>query len=297
MSNTVKMQHYVPRFYLRNFAADTSGSTPIVHCFDKPERNQFPTSISNIAGENYFYDIAEDPDQKFESRLAAIEGEFSQAYEILLDSEDLNALDANDRSAIAYSIAVQELRTRENREQLRDMFSKIRSRLEGMPMSDKMEDQMEELRDLDTDEGATRFQREFLQNNAWDLAEIVLEMKWVLYVNDTDMPYWTSDHPIVRHNDIDHSPYGSMGLQSKGIQIYFPLSPTVSLAFCDPTMFNFLQSKSEVEIHHVRFQNSLQVRESTRHVIANTDNFSMAEDFVEDYPKYAEPDRDRVFME
>lgn len=291
------MQHYVPQFYLENFAVDSSKSTPIVNCFDKTECNQFPTSVTNIAGENYFYDIPEDPNQEFESQLSAIEGEFSQAYETLLKHEDLNVLDGNDRSAIAYSVIIQELRTRENRERFRDMFSSIRSQVEDLPMTDEMEEQMAELRDLDTDKGATRFQREFLQNNAWDLAEIVLAMKWVLFINDTDMPYWTSDHPIVRHNHIDHSPYGNLGLKCKGIQIYLPLSPTVSLAFCDPTTFDQLPSKSRAELDGVRLQNSLQVRESTRHVIANTDNFSMAEAFLEDYPRYAELDRERISSE
>jgi hypothetical protein len=291
------MQHYVPRFYLRNFAADTSRSTPMVHCFDKPGGNQFPTSITNIGGENYFYDIPEDPDQEFESQLSAIEGEFSQAYDSLLDSEDLDALDENDRTAIAYSIAVQELRTRENREQLRDMLSKLCGELEEYPQTDEMAEQIEELRELGTEEGVSRFQRRSIKNNAWDLAEIILGMKWILLMNEISIPYWTSDHPIVRHNNIDHSPYGNLGLRTKGIQMYFPLSSSISLAFCDSTLFGHLQAKSSVDLDHVRFQNSLQVRESTRHVIANTDDFSMAEAFLDDYPEYAQRDRDRVSIE
>lgn len=297
MSDKVKMQHYVPRFYLRNFAADTSASTPTVHCFDKPSRRQFTTSITNVGGENYFYDIPEDPEQEFESQLAAIEGEFSDAYASLLSNGSLDGLDENDRSAIAYSIAIQELRTRENRERFREMVSKLREQLEGEAMTNDMEEQMEEIRELDTEEGVSRFQREFIQDNAWDLAEIILSMKWILFVNDTDMPYWTSDHPIVRHNHLDHSPYGNLGLQSEGIQVYFPLSPTVSIAFCDPVMFGHLPTKSSVDRDHVRFQNSLQIRESTRHVIASTSEFSMANEFLDDYPQYAELNRDRVSVE
>lgn len=300
MANTVKMQHYVPRFYLKNFAADTSRTTPVVNCFDKPSSNQFQTSITNIAGENYFYDIPEDPDQEFESQLAAIEGEFSQAYDSLLKHENLDALSENDRSAIAYSMVIQEMRTRENREHLRDMFSSLYEKLEGMPMTDEMESEMDVLRDLDTDEGATRFQRGMLEDHAWELAEIILAMKWALCINnteDTGMPFWTSDHPINRHNDTDHSPYGSLGLQCKGIQIHFPLSPTVSLIFYDPETFNWHPPKVSAKHENVIFQNSLQVRESTRHVISNTDDFSMAEDYLEENPEYADLDRDRVSVE
>ncbi len=45
-----------------------------------------------------------------------------------------------------------------------------------------------------------------------------------------------SDHPLGMHNQIDHSPYGSIGLAVKGIEMYLPLSPTLTLAMFCPSV-------------------------------------------------------------
>lgn len=300
MSQTVKMQHYVPQFYLEYFAVDPERDSPQVHCFSKPDRSQFQTGVGNIAGETYFYELP--GDQPFENALADIEGEFCEAYDQLLDNRSLDGLDENDRSAIAYSIAIQELRTREKREEFSETISKLREHLEGESMTEEMEEQMDELRDLDTDEGVRDFQIDLIKDRGWDLAEHYLDLKWVLFKNETAIPFWTSDHPIVRYNSQDFGPYGSLGLKNTGIQVYFPLSPSLTLGFVDPSMFedvpqeHTLRDDEDEDMEHLKFQNSLQVRSSTRHIISNHDDFTLAAEFLDEYPHYAEIDRQRIDM-
>jgi hypothetical protein len=299
MNQTVKMQHYVPRFYLSYFAIDPTKDVPQVYCYGKPDRSQFQTAITNIAGETYFY---EPPgDQPFENTLASIEGEFSDAYDKLIDARSLEVLDVNDRSAIAYSIAIQELRTRESREEFHEMFSKLRERLEDESMTPEMEDQMDELREMDSEDGARDFQIDFIKSHGWEMAEHYLDLKWIVIENESRQPFWTSDHPIVRHNSNDFSPYGNLGLKNRGIQVYLPLSPELSLGFVDPESFwdvptNLTLDSTDEGLEHVTFQNSLQVREATRHLISNQSNFTLADDYLDEYPEYANTDRDRVDM-
>ncbi|MCT9097914.1 DUF4238 domain-containing protein [Haloarchaeobius sp. HME9146] len=293
------MQHYVPRFYLQNFAIDPDLDSPQVYCFDKPNQNHFPVSTTNIAGENYFYDLPEDEEQEFEHGLANIEGEFSRAYDDLLSHRDLDSLDENDRSAIAYSVAVQELRTRETREKHREVISGLRQVLEEENLSEELEEEMEELRQADSEEGANRMQIELIIERGWEFAEHVLALKWVLIENETGHPFWTSDHPIVRYNSNDSGPYGNLGLRNRGIQIYFPLSPTVSLGFVDPDSFancpRHLVIQDDEDGHeHIKLQNGLQMQFSTRHVISNSNDFSMAHDFLDQFPEYADTNRQRV---
>lgn len=297
MSQTVKMQHYVPRFYLSYFAVDPSRDSPQVHCFNKPDRSQFQPSVTNVAGETYFYEPA--GDQPFENALAEIEGEFCNAYDNLLDTRRLDVLDENDRSAIAYSISIQELRTREKREEFHEILSKFRERLEDEPMTEEMEEQMEELHDMDSEEGAREFQIDLIQNRGWEMAEHYLDLKWVLFENETDRPFWTSDHPIVRHNNNDFGPYGNLGLTNRGIQVFFPLSPDLTLGFIDPEAFadvptHLTLRDDDYGREHIIFQNALQVQESTRHIISNHDDFSLAEEVLDQYPEYADIDRERV---
>lgn len=298
----VKMQHYVPRFYLRNFAmSNPQGDNPNVFCFSKPDRRVFTTGIANIAGEKFFYDLPEDTNQEFENALANIEGDFSDAYDSLIDSRDLGSLTDNDKYAIAYSIGIQELRTRARRDAFGETSKKLLNHLEDESLSPQMEEQLDELRELASEEGTKRFHVEFIANYSWEVAEHVLDLQWILCENKTQTPYWTSDNPIIRHNDLDFGPYGNLGLRSKGIQIYFPLTPDLVIGFIDPELYqdidsHMIDNDDEDGRAHIRFFNSLQVRNSTRHVISNEDDFELAENYLDEYPEYADPERDRVNM-
>lgn len=49
------VQHYVPRFPLRNFCA---GEKPKIWAFDKNTGKSFETNVRNVAGERDFYDLS-----------------------------------------------------------------------------------------------------------------------------------------------------------------------------------------------------------------------------------------------
>lgn len=294
MSNRVKMQHYVPCSYLRNFAVDSDTPSPQVYCYSKIARDFFQTSVSNIAGEGGFYDIPEDPDQQFESWLSGIEGRFSSAIRKLVDNESLDGLDEEDRFSIALSVVIQELRTRERREFHREMFEDLHDVLEGESPGPKAERQFEELKELETTEGLTRFQREVVVENAPGLAVILSNLKWMLFKNASDSPFWTSDHPIVKCNHFDHGPYGGLGIANRGIEVYLPVSPKLVLSFADPGIYGNLPSESTSHPENVRFLNQLQLWYSTRHVISNSDDFDMADEFLDENPEVGEIDRHRI---
>src|SRR4030043_2483936 len=73
MNNEVKNQHFVPRFYLSNFAQKNK-----IFVFDKINNKVFPTNIEKIACKHFFYDIPkiiayENDKQVVEKRLAKLE--------------------------------------------------------------------------------------------------------------------------------------------------------------------------------------------------------------------------------
>jgi hypothetical protein len=55
--NKPEVQHYVPKFILRNFADDKEQ----LHVFDKSTGRKFRPNLKNIAGERNFY-VVEDGD-------------------------------------------------------------------------------------------------------------------------------------------------------------------------------------------------------------------------------------------
>jgi hypothetical protein len=290
MMQIVKIQHYVPRLYLRNFSVVNKGKCSIF-CFDKVKEKVFCVKIENIAVEKYFYDTDKGKNQIIEKMLGRLESIFNAAYGKLLQTEDLGSLSIMEKAAIAYFVAMQDLRTREFREFFKDMTSQLKEKLSGYKMTAAFKKQLETIQG---EEAAKAMQLKFMVRNADWYAKIVGAMKWMLLVNETKLPYWTSDHPIDRHNDIDQSPYGNLGLLSKGIQIYFPLSTKISLLFCDPVLFRVLPEKVSVKEENVIFQNYLQVSWSTRHIFSTNDDFGLAKQMILEYPELKDITRHRL---
>jgi hypothetical protein len=168
-------------------------------------------------------------------------------------------------------------------------------RLSGQKLSADLKRQLETIKD---EKFLKSIQAKFLIEDASRYAKIMGAMKWILLINQTKLPYWSSDHPINRHNDIDHSPYGSLGLASKGIQIYFPLSTKVNLLLCDPFLFGFLPKKLLVTNEdNIIFQNYLQVLWSTRHIFSINDNFDLAKQIISEHPELKDINRPRFSVQ
>jgi len=161
-------------------------------------------------------------------------------------------------------VAVQDVRTRETREFIKGIGVKIKESLKGKPLSPKLEEELTEIEKDDTNKIVHLKLLVEKLIGARKLTEIIIQMKWILYENHTTIPLWTSDHPINRYNPIDLSPFGNLGLKSKGIQVFFPLTPTLGMLFCDPIEYMLEPDKIECIKDNITFFNALQVIKSTR---------------------------------
>lgn len=279
MSEKIKLQHYVPKCYLKNFSIQDRED--FLFCFDKSKSSKFVVNSRNIASETSFYDTYEDIDQQTEKTLSYLESSFNFACRNLVEREDLSGLTTRNWVSMARFIAIQELRTKERRTNLKDMVKRI---IEGMSKVKQSDEEVERLRLLtelvNTDEGVKSLHISILEDIKV-LADDILHMGWVLLINRTLLPYWCSDHPVSHYHHIDMSPWGNLDLKCGAIQAYFPLSPKISLCLCDRIMGSSLPSKREVlDVRQIIFQNYLQVYGSTRYIFSNKDDFSLAEQMI-----------------
>jgi len=294
------MQHYVPRFYLESFSINPDKDSPQLYCYDKPDRRIFQTAIKNVGGEQYFYDTS--GNQPFEDFLARIEGEFADAYRKILEGEDLGDLTENDRTAIAYSVATQEHRTRVFRDEYVEGFEKLANRLREFNISEGLEEQIDEFDKADDETTTRKLHKDFILDTGWDFTEEILGLKWILFENQSDSEFWTSDHPITRYNRYDHGWKGNLGYRSEGIEIYFPLSPHMCLAFVDPTHFAGNPSKIELgtsdrDQDQITLVNELQVKQSKRHVFSKSEDFEFVDRILDKYPIFGNLERERTTVE
>ena len=273
------------RLYLRQFAADRRAKNPQLYAFDKTNQRVHRPSVRNVCSELHFY---EKGDQGLEKWLTSFEDQFTAPFRHLLTADSVAELSVEQRGAIAVFLAVQFVRTREQREAMKSL---------SLVMSKKIVEWGADPGEwANVSEEALRAQhRSMLLGLATNAAETMVEMKWVLMLNRTPMPTWTSDNPIALYNPVDAGPRGNLGLRCEGIQLNFPLSPTRTLTLCDPKTYGALPDVLEsTDINNIVFLNNLQVISSTRFVFANGPNFDLAREILADHLHYGDPNRPRA---
>jgi hypothetical protein len=120
-------------------------------------------------------------------------------------------------------------------------------------------------------------------------------MKWILIENKSKFPFWTSDNPVTKYNSINHYPYGNLGLTKIGIEIHFPINPKLCLIICDPISFKSEPNKKMTkDYRNIIRERDLQVRDSTRFVFSNENNFNFAKMMLKEKPSLGDPNRKRV---
>lgn len=187
-----------------------------MHCFDKQSEKSFISNINRIGGEHFFYDTIEDREQTAENSLSRLESKFSHSYMKLIKTKDLDALNKSDKTLISAFLLTQWYRTKETRERIRDYNKQLKTFLtEHGDLSENLENELNTDNDYIKEIHLPLF-REIPNQIAY-----VLSMKWILMINRTDMPFWSSDSPISLDNFLNPSKFNSYGLYSEGITIHF----------------------------------------------------------------------------
>lgn len=123
-------------------------------------------------------------------------------------------------------------------------------------------------------------------------AEILNNHIWVMYVNKTDMPFYTSDNPVITipHKSDKYMSYG--GIASEGVEIVFPITPNLLLAMYEKTWHsNRFSDRSFVSLtskEKVAYFNMYQIMQSDRCVFSIKDDFGLAEQMCEEFPQLKE---------
>jgi len=315
-----EQHHYVPRFLLKNFSR---GKKPQIHVFDKSNDKVFQTNIKNVAAEKGFYDLEiEDAILSLEPGLSHIETKASRVIKRLIDKRNLKCIDKEGAVTLATFMAMQFVRTKEHRlrfGKLQELFA------EKMRRMGATEENIAE--QLNTNKGLPQDKLIGFQAvlGAQDFIPHFLDKKWILFETVRKHPFYISDNPIALHNDLDHGPFGNLGLAVPGIQIYFPISTTLCLAlFCPSVVAGFHNAYDQIQQmdsvapgladtvmerpvavrafceglangtpisvveDNVVMMNSLQVTFSSRFVYCEVDSFGLVRDMIRDNDKYRE---------
>lgn len=224
------LQHYVPKFMLRRFS---SGKKDLVHAYDKHNDKVFAFSTSKkskvgVAAERGIYDFEfEGVPLTLEPSLSNLESKGAEATAKIIQSRRIDPEWHMDKAILASFLAVQLVRTKATMATLDDLSERMEGyfRSEGAP---------EEFFKPEPEVGDKVNARKahyarMIANAPKDWAPLLADKVWLLLQTDESDPFLMGDHPFTRFNEPGKGVRGTLGLRSKGVQIYFPLTPTLAL--------------------------------------------------------------------
>ena len=300
-NSMVKNQHYVPQFYLHHFL-NKQGN---FWAFHKDSKKIFATNPKSVANENFFYDLSElevqtQIKQPVEKYLSEFETLHAPALDHILksiDSHKLTTIDTVMRDLLCDFLVIQSIRTKEQRAEMLQSSTQFKNFLmqSGLFVASQLEN-------LDTEESIKKqhldlllFDTEFKNR----LINILSKHIWMIFKNTSNLPYYTSDHPLVRRPHVIRQERSDTGFGSKGIEIAIPLSPTHLLVLVERTHFrHYEQYENEVllmnDTANVTYYNSLQVLQSYRTILCCDNQFDLAVEMINTNPDLGNLNRERL---
>lgn len=237
-SRIPKRQHYVPKFYLKEFAtSDTYGKKDKaqVHIYDLKDEKKSIRNIKTIAYEQYLYspkDEKNDRSSYMEDRLAGLESLMSQIWNGFVNNR--MGLSPTMKKGIALFIATLILRHPDNLYKNKEMKSFLYTEvMKNIPKGETKftfvangQESIIEVKEMEDALNASEYDESifFIKNIeyfATDIAERLIKKKWSIIASEEKV-FITSDRPII----ISNPETGLLGLESPGVTISLPLSPT-----------------------------------------------------------------------
>lgn len=297
---TPRKHHYNPRSILRRFSVNEKGTQ--VYVFDKATARSFINSIEDAGAERDFNTVeANGATLSFEPLFDDVDGQLAPLVNRLVLEQTVACLDANERRTLALAVAMQVLRTKMPRTSMRSVMKQLRQQVNAWGWDP------EELANgaVPTDQEVRRAALEMLLRP--DGLAAAIEAKRTFLIRATpEQPLWTSDNPVALQQTF---PYGDLAVSAPGIEIYFPISRDLALAFYCPSIerqmgralarrppgfdverfgeiYRGVQTGAVVSLGSgtTRFLNQLQVLRSTRFLFGPSDDFDLARRVIERAP-------------
>ena len=221
-----RFNHSVPEFVLNHFAKDGQ-----ICVFDKHSLKNFKLPPYRAMGERDFNNVyIDDVVVSFENRFCHVENLAAPIISKIVREKSLSHLSPMELGTLHIFTALQLVRSKSRRLDHDATTQEIKRRwpeAEINPFPGRIEDS--ELTKLSS--------LKFAFDNLDKLAEPLIVKHSFLMILDCTDDLYISDNPVVMHNARTFGPYGNLGLAVPGIEIYFPLSPNVVLAyFCPSTL-------------------------------------------------------------
>lgn len=262
-------QHWVPQYYFRMFTQGSDAINLITRASLQPKYN---APIRGQSAKPNFYGSFE-----VEQKLCELEGRHSIALRRLRnlaqDCDDAE-MSRDEHLALLEAILLQRSRTLLAYEKQSNALSEMMTAMfcHYVRQTSEIESRQSILDEIERGRCQVSFDRTalVLQEIGIHLSSCALIADLEIYglINRTNCPFVFSDSPVVFHNAYYGrvSDRGVLGLQSPGLQIFFPLDEVTAFMLIDPATYKVIgQTAGNVDIINVSdvsHLNALQIKHS-----------------------------------
>lgn len=232
-----KNQHFVPRFYLKWFSIDRNDKA--IRVFNKKLDKFIPSaSLYNQASKKYYYG----EDGELEDDLAFSEGIFVERLRAILETETLPPYSSREHRTLLHFTVMTEFRNpikKTAMEKVTEIVGDYAKQHVNFP---------DDYRNSGIKLGLKDPVAYALSNHNKSVL-MISDLHIKLLKNTTNIPFITSDNPVVHYNQFleqNTKLEGITGYGIKGVQIFIPLSPTYMLMLYDSQVYYVGKRKSKV---------------------------------------------------
>ena len=181
----------------------------------------------------------------FEKKFTYIEDRAAPVVCQIVKRRSLAWLDPMDQATLHMFVIVQFLRSKKRRLDQSTIGAEIKRR---WPEAD-LNPFKEEMADDEFEKFSTL---NFVFSELDGLTSILVPKHSYLLIKDCPGEIYISDNPIVMHNSKQYGPYGNIGLGVPHIEIYYPLSADVVLAYMCPLTMKETEEKLDAFDREIR---------------------------------------------
>jgi hypothetical protein len=255
MTTDKKNQHYIPKFYLRNFSyLDNKKQIGVYNI-----QNGFyfqQSKLKTQGSKNFFYGI----DGVIEDSLSTIEGDLSSIIRNIISTKTVPKSGTKEHFDLLLFVVLTDVRNPVKIDGMKNSLNEMRKRL--LELDSKTD--VDKLVPNPTHNEIIKL----LFGGVMETVKLILDLDYKIFINQTSIPFISSDFPIVKYNqflELKKWPHSKMGYGLTGLQIIIPLNHEILLVFFDKgiykigdkkkTTYNITNAKNVNDLNILQFLN------------------------------------------
>ena len=253
MTTNKKNQHYIPKFYLRNFSYKNNEKQIGIYNIENKVFHK-TAALKHQGSKDFFYGH----DGILEDDLANIEGHLAEMIKSIVESKKIPQRSNIHYTLLLLFVALTHVRNPIVIKNMRDNFKELNSCLTDLNVDSDLKKQIHDMSDNDI----VKLHLSQLKL----IIDCLSDLKCKLFVNNTKIPFISSDFPVIRHNmflDSFKWQHGKYGYACKGLQIFIPITPTIMIILFDADTYKVgINNRDVMELSNKQEIDNLNVMQS-----------------------------------